>query len=437
MAVRDEISALAKRHFEQKLPTAFVPGETYVPVSGKVIEADDLELLLDASMDMWLTAGRYAERFEKEFAKKLGFKKSLLTNSGSSANLLAFSALTSPKQGDRRLVAGDEVITVAAGFPTTVAPIVQNGCVPVFVDVDHRTHNIDVSLLEGALSSRTRAIMVAHALGNPFDAPRVAEFAKKHKLILIEDMCDAVGARIADRPVGSFGELATVSFYPAHHMTMGEGGAILGNSAALMTIVESFRDWGRDCWCAPGKDNTCGKRFDWELGELPCGYDHKYTYTHVGYNLKVTDMQAAVGCAQLAKLDRFVEARRRNHAALAQGFKDDEQLSEHFQIVEATPGSEPSWFGFVLSVREGSPLARNDVTRYLEDHRVGTRLVFAGNLVRQPAFKDVRYRVASPLTSTDAVMNRSFWVGVWPGLGPAHLEYMLSTFKSAVADLVK
>jgi CDP-6-deoxy-D-xylo-4-hexulose-3-dehydrase len=405
-------------------------------VSGKVVDADDLELLLDASLDMWLTAGRYADRFEREFAKKTGMRKSLLTNSGSSANLLAFSALTSHKHQSDRLLPGDEVITVAAGFPTTVAPILQNACVPVFVDVDYTTHNIDVTLLEAALSPRTRAIMVAHALGNPFDAPRVAEFAAKHDLYLIEDMCDALGATIDDRPVGSFGDLATTSFYPAHHITMGEGGAVLGNSSSLMTIVESYRDWGRDCWCAPGRDNTCGKRFDWQFAELPIGYDHKYTYAHLGYNLKLTDMQAAVGCAQLKKLDRFIEIRRQNHAALRSAFLS-EGLDEFFHIVEPTSGSKPSWFGFVLSVREQSGLSRDSVIQYLEERRVGTRLFFAGNLTRQPAFQGVPFRVATPLVQSDALMHRSFWIGVWPGIAAVHIEYMVDAFTSLVRETLR
>jgi CDP-6-deoxy-D-xylo-4-hexulose-3-dehydrase len=424
---RQAILELARQHFAETRPASFVPGESYVPVSGKVMDADDLVALLDASLDLWLTAGRYAERFESAFAKKIGVRKSLLTNSGSSANLLAFTALTSPKLEERQIRPGSEVITVAAGFPTTVTPIVQNRCVPVFVDVDHKTHNIDVSQLEAALSSKTRAIMVAHALGNPFDVGTVARFAREHNLFLVEDTCDAVGATFDDRWVGTFGDLATVSFYPAHHMTMGEGGAILGRSPSLMKIVESFRDWGRDCWCAPGKDNTCGKRFCWQLGALPEGYDHKYTYSHLGYNLKVTDMQAAVGCSQLEKLDRYIERRRENHRYLADGFRR-EGLDELFHIVEATPRTNPSWFGFVLSVRDDAPFARNDVIQYLEDHRVGTRLVFAGNLLRQPAFAEVEYRVVGSLPNTDRVMNNSFWVGTWPGLTRAHLDYMLETF---------
>ncbi|WP_291985401.1 lipopolysaccharide biosynthesis protein RfbH [Luteitalea sp.] len=409
-------------------PTTFVPGESYIPASGKVLDVDDLVALTEASLDLWLTAGRFADRFERDFARYVGLRWCRLTNSGSSANLLAFSALTS-RTLPRPILPGSEVITVAAGFPTTVAPIVQHGCVPVFVDVDYATHNIDVGALEGALSDKTRAVMVAHALGNPFDAAAVAAFARAHDLYLIEDSCDALGATLHGQTVGTFGDVATVSFYPAHHMTMGEGGAVLGKSPQIMRSVESFRDWGRDCWCAPGKDDTCGKRFGWQLGDLPEGYDHKYIYTHLGYNLKATDMQAAIGCSQLAKVDGFIATRRANHAYLARGFRE-RGLTDTFDIVEATPGSEPSWFGFVLSLVPGARWNRRDVTRYLETRKVGTRLVFAGNLVRQPAMQGVPHRVAGDLTHTDRVMTSSFWVGVWPGLGQAHLDYMLDVFTS-------
>jgi CDP-6-deoxy-D-xylo-4-hexulose-3-dehydrase len=434
MSTRDELADLARRHFAERLPIAFVPGESYVAVSGKVIEADDLAILLDASLDLWLTAGRYAERFERELPKKIGLKKAALVNSGSSANLLAFSALTSPSLGDRALKPGDEVITVAAGFPTTVAPIVQNRCVPVFVDVEHRTHNLDVTQLEAARSDRTRAVMVAHALGNPFDVETVAAFCKQHGLFLIEDTCDAFGATFRGKNVGTFGDLMTLSFYPAHHITMGEGGAVCTNSPQLMTIVESFRDWGRDCWCAPGKDNTCGKRFEWQLGDMPEGYDHKYTYAHLGFNLKVTDMQAALGCSQLGKVDRFIQKRRENHAWLRAAFLE-RGLERYFDIIEATPNSDPSWFGFVLSVRDDAGFTRNAATKYLEAHKIGTRLIFAGNLTRQPAFKGVKYRSVGDLPNTDRVMRSSFWIGVWPGLGEPQLAYMVETFVKMVDEL--
>jgi CDP-4-dehydro-6-deoxyglucose reductase, E1 len=409
-------------------PRPFVPGESPVPVSGKVFDADELRLLVDASLDFWLTTGRYAGRFEREFARTMGVRECVLTNSGSSANLLAVSALTSPKLGDRRLVPGDEVITVAAGFPTTLNPILQNGLVPVFVDVTVPTYNVDPSLLDAALSPRSRAVMLAHTLGNPFDLAAVAAFAERHGLWLIEDCCDAVGSTFGGRRAGTFGHLATTSFYPAHHITMGEGGAVLTDDPKLRTLVESFRDWGRDCWCAPGCDNTCGKRFDRQLGELPSGYDHKYTYSHIGYNLKMTDMQAAVGVAQLAKLPGFIEARRRNFDALRDGLRD---LEEFFILPEATPGSEPSWFGFPIAVRPEAPFTRNQAVRFLEDRRIATRLLFGGNLLRQPAYRDAVYRVASPLDRTDFVMNQVLWIGVYPGITSAMRDYMVEALHGA------
>jgi CDP-6-deoxy-D-xylo-4-hexulose-3-dehydrase len=406
-------------------PRAFVPGETPVPISGKVFDAAEMRLLVDSALDFWLTTGRFAEQFEKEFARWMGIRECVLVNSGSSANLLAVAALTSPKLGDRRLQPGDEVITLAAGFPTTVNPIVQNRLVPVFVDVAAPTYNVDVTQLEPALSTRTRALFLAHTLGNPFDVDAVKAFAARHGLWLIEDCCDAVGATYRGRKVGAFGDLATTSFYPAHHITMGEGGSVLMEAPLLRTLVESFRDWGRDCWCAPGKDNTCGKRFDWRLGGLPHGYDHKYTYSHIGYNLKMTDMQAAVGVAQLQKLDGFLDARRRNFAALRQGLGD---LEESFVLPAATAGAEPSWFGFPIAVRPGGPLTRNRVIHELERRKIATRLLFGGNLARQPAYENVNYRIAAPLTNTDFVMNQVFWIGVYPGITPAMLEYVLESF---------
>jgi CDP-6-deoxy-D-xylo-4-hexulose-3-dehydrase len=344
--------------------------------------------------------------------------------------LLALTALTSPKLGDRRLVPGDEVITLAAGFPTTVNPIVQNGLIPVFVDVQVPTYNVDTALLEGAVSDRTRAVMIAHTLGNPFDAAAVKAFADRHNLWMIEDCCDAVGSTFQGRLVGTFGDLATVSFYPAHHITMGEGGCVLVEKPLLKTLVESFRDWGRDCWCEPGKANTCGKRFEWELGGLPCGYDHKYIYSHIGYNLKMTDLQAAVGVTQLAKLPGFIERRKANFRALRGGLHD---LEEFFILPEATPGSDPSWFGFPIAVRPGGPLTRNAVIQHLEERKIATRLVFAGNLTRQPAYENVRYRIAGSLDNTDFVMNNVFWIGVYPGLKPDMLEHMLGAFHDVVS----
>ena len=406
-------------------PRAFVPGESPVPISGKVFDAAEMRLLVDSSLDFWLTTGRFAAQFEKEFARWLGIRECVLVNSGSSANLVAVAALTSPKLGDRRLQPGDEVITLAAGFPTTVNPIVQHNLVPVFIDVTVPTYNVDATQLEAALSPRTRALFLAHTLGNPFDLDAVKAFAARHDLWLIEDICDAVGATYRGRKVGTFGDLATTSFYPAHHITMGEGGSVLMEQPLLRTLVESFRDWGRDCWCAPGKDNTCGKRFDWQLGELPCGYDHKYTYSHIGYNLKLTDMQAAVGVAQLQKLDGFIEARQRNFALLREGLRD---LEEFFVLPEATAGAEPSWFGFPIAVRAGAPFTRHRAIHELEKRKIATRLLFGGNLVRQPAYQNVAYRIAGPLTNTDFVMDRVFWVGVYPGITPAMAEYVLDSF---------
>jgi CDP-6-deoxy-D-xylo-4-hexulose-3-dehydrase len=400
---------------------AFVPGETSVPVSGRVFDADDISYLVEAGLDFWLTTGRFAREFEQAFARFWGLRYAMLVNSGSSANLLALSCLTSPGLGDRRLQPGDEVITVAAGFPTTVNPIIQNQLVPVFVDVDIPTYNIKVEQLEEALSDKTRAIMIAHTLGNPFDLDTVTAFAKEHNLWLIEDCCDAVGSTYRGKQVGTFGELATVSFYPAHHITMGEGGAVLTNKPALKKLVESFRDWGRDCWCEPGKDNTCGKRFDWQLGDLPYGYDHKFTYSHIGYNLKLTDMQAAVGVAQLKKLPDFIQQRRQNFTFL---YEELENLESYFVLPKATPHSEPSWFGFPIAVRPEAPFTRNDLVRYLNEHKIGTRLLFGGNIIRQPAYQDVNYRVVGDLQNADFVMNQVFWVGVYPGLNDDMLGYV-------------
>jgi CDP-6-deoxy-D-xylo-4-hexulose-3-dehydrase len=426
--LRERIFDLVEEHYAEAFPRReFTPGVSPIPVAGRVFDADDLRSLVDASLDFWLTAGRFAERFEREFARWMGIRECVLVNSGSSANLLAVSALTSPKLGDRRLQPGDEVITVAAGFPTTVNPIFQNGLVPVFVDVTVPEYNIDVARLESARSARTRAVMLAHTLGNPFDLDAVVDFVRKYDLWLIEDCCDAVGSMYRERKVGTFGDLATTSFYPAHHITMGEGGSVLASKPAMRTLVESFRDWGRDCWCQPGCDNTCGKRFDWQIGDLPAGFDHKYTYSHVGYNMKVTDMQAAIGVAQLKKLDGFVAARRANFAALREGLRE---LEEFYVLPEATPGSEPSWFGFPIGVREDAPFTRNQVTRYLEDRKIGTRLLFGGNLTRQPAYAGRKYRVAGDLKNSDFVMNQVFWTGVYPGIHSGMLDYMLDSLRS-------
>ncbi len=430
---RQILSLVGEYYSEAFAERPFVAGESSVPVSGKVFDAVEMRSLVDSSLDFWLTTGRFAARFEREFARWMGIRECLLVNSGSSANLLAVTALTSNKLGNRRLVPGDEVITVAAGFPTTVNPIIQNGLIPVFLDVTLPTYNVDVTQLEEALSPRTRAIMLAHTLGNPFDLAAVTAFARKHDLWLIEDCCDAIGSTYDGRNVGTFGDLATTSFYPAHHITMGEGGSVLTDQPLLRTLVESFRDWGRDCWCNPGCDNTCGKRFDWQLGDLPCGYDHKYTYSHIGYNLKLTDMQAAVGVAQLQKLDSFGEKRRRNFRMLYEGLSE---LEEFFILPEATE-FRPSWFGFPIAVRPDAPFTRNQVTAYLEERKIATRLLFGGNLTRQPAYRDSTYRVIGSLSNTDFVMNQVFWIGLYPGIRPDILEYMVDSLQGVASMAVR
>jgi CDP-4-dehydro-6-deoxyglucose reductase, E1 len=424
-ALRAQILALVQQYHAAAFPPSeFVPGQTAIPYAGRVFDHAELQHAVEASLDFWLTTGRFAAEFERAFAQFMGVRHALLVNSGSSANLLALSALTSPKLGERQLKPGDEVITIATGFPTTVNPIIQNQLVPVFVDVTVPTYNIDVTHLEAARSPRTRAVMLAHTLGNPFDLDAVTAFCRQHKLWLIEDCCDAVGSTYRGRMVGTFGDLATVSFYPAHHLTMGEGGAVLTNTPLLKTLVESFRDWGRDCWCDPGKDNTCGKRFDWQLGELPCGYDHKYTYSHIGYNLKLTDWQAAIGVAQLQKLPGFIAARRANFQSLYAGLRD---LEDRFILPVATPGSDPSWFGFPLAVRTGGSVARDQVIQHLQAAKISTRLLFGGNLTRQPAYQASVRRQIGSLPNSDFVMNQVFWIGVYPGLTPAMLDYMLET----------
>ena len=424
--LREEVRAIVKEYYAVALaPQAFVPGQSSVPVSGKVFDSNELELLVEASLDAWLTTGRFAAQFEREFAAFMGVRCASLVNSGSSANLAALSCLTSPSLGDRRLRGGDEVITVAAGFPTTVNPIIQNGLVPVFVDVQVPTYNIDASQLEAAVSERTRAIMLAHTLGNPFDLDAVMALATKYKLWVIEDCCDAVGALYKGQSVGTFGHLATTSFYPAHHITMGEGGCVLTQSPALKKLAESFRDWGRDCWCDPGKSNTCGCRFEWKLGDLPAGYDHKYIYSHIGYNLKATDMQAAVGVAQLKKLPGFINARRANFAKLHSALSD---LEDIFILPEATAHSDPSWFGFPLAVRAEAGINRSRVIQFLETRNIATRQLFGGNLLRQPAYRDIQRRVIGDLRNTDFVMNHVFWVGLYPGITDSMIDYMSETF---------
>jgi CDP-6-deoxy-D-xylo-4-hexulose-3-dehydrase len=428
LALREEILAKTRDYFHaayEERPFDFL--RDAVPVSGRVFDARELELLVDSALDFWLTTGRFAERFERDFARTFGTRECVLVNSGSSANLVALATLTSPTLGEQRIRPGDEIITAAAGFPTTVNPIVQLGCVPVFIDSELTTFNADLDAMESALSPRTRAVFMAHTLGNPYDAERVRSFCRKHGLWMIEDTCDAVGATWNGQQVGTFGDLATVSFYPAHHITMGEGGAVMMRSPALRKLAESFRDWGRDCWCAPGADNTCGKRFDWQLGDLPHGYDHKYTYSHLGYNLKLTDMQAAVGCAQLEKLDRFVAARR-SHAALL-----TELLSKIPWLIlpQELEAGRSSWFGYAIRVAPDAPIDRNALVMALNEQRIGTRLLFAGNLVRQPAYRNVEYRIAGTLANADTIMNDVFWVGTWPGIDDAAIRHVAATIADA------
>lgn len=421
-AIREEIAALVQQYADLvHSPKPFVPGESPVPVSGKVIGAPELKLMVEASLDGWLTTGRFNAEFEQRLAKYLGVKYLITVNSGSSANLVAFSTLTSPRLGDRAIQKGDEVIGVAAGFPTTVNPILQFGAVPVFVDVDLATHNIDASKIEAAITPKTKAIMLAHSLGNPFNLEVVTALCKKYNLWLVEDCCDALGATYNGQLVGTFGDIATLSFYPAHHITMGEGGAVFTNNPDLKLIAESFRDWGRDCYCPPGKDNTCNKRFCWKLGKLPEGYDHKYTYSHLGYNLKITDMQAACALAQLDRVDEFIATRRANFEYLKNRLKSCEAF---LHLPEATPNSNPSWFGFPVVLKEEAGVKRVDLLNYLDQNRIGTRLLFAGNLTRQPYMQGQTYRVSGELTNTDVVMNQTFWLGVYPGLGQAHLDYI-------------
>lgn len=433
--IRSEILVLTREYHALAFgDEEFVEGKVHVPCAGRVFDADDIESLVDSALDFWLTSGRFAETFEHDFAQFVGLSHAALVNSGSSANLLALCSLTSPELGRRRLRPGDEVITVAAGFPTTVNPIIQNQLVPVFVDATVPTYNVDVSQLELALSDRTRAVMLAHTLGNPFDVSAVKRFTQEHDLWLIEDCCDAVGSLYEDRQVGTFGDLATTSFYPAHHITMGEGGCVLTNDAKLMKLVESFRDWGRHCWCKPGRDNSCGKRFDWQAGSLPYGFDHKYTYSHIGYNLKATDMQAAIGVAQLKKLPGFIEKRRRNFQLLYEKLID---LQEFLILPEPTAGSEPSWFGFPIAVRTDAPFPRGELLRHLEQCNIGTRLLFGGNLIHQPAYKDITYRKVGELPNSDFVMNQVFWVGVYPGLTRAMIDYMAESLIKYVKEDIR
>ncbi|MDA9656072.1 lipopolysaccharide biosynthesis protein RfbH [Flavobacteriales bacterium] len=420
--LRVEIANLVTKYSEEKYkPTSFVGGETAIPPSGKLMGEEELQNMVAASLDGWLTTGRFNTLFEKGLAEFLGVKYCLSVNSGSSANLVAFSTLTSHKLGDRAIKKGDEVIGVAAGFPTTVNPIIQFGAIPVFVDVDIQTHNINVDLIEAAITPKTKAIMLAHALGNPFNVAKVKEICDKHNLWLIEDTCDALGAEFNGQKCGTFGDIGTLSFYPAHHMTMGEGGAVFMNNPELKAIAESFRDWGRDCYCPPGCDNTCGCRFEQKHGDLPYGYDHKYVYSHSGYNLKITDMQAACGLAQLGKLEFFIEKRRSNYKYLRSKL---ESLTDFIHLPIPTPNSNPSWFGFPITLKDDCGVSRVDVTKFLDSHKIGSRLLFAGNLLKQPYFKDVEYRVVGDLIHTDKTMNDTFWIGVQPALDEVHFDFV-------------
>jgi CDP-6-deoxy-D-xylo-4-hexulose-3-dehydrase len=421
-ALRQQILDLtAEFHAEAFAPKPFEPGVSTVPVSGKVINAEDLQNVVDSALDAWFTTGRWARDFEKGLARFFGLRSASLVNSGSSANLVALSALTSPKLGDRQLKPGDEVLTVAAGFPTTVNPIIQNRLIPVFLDVTLPTYEVDVARLEEAYSPKMKAVMIAHTLGNVFNVDAITAFCKKYNLWLVEDCCDALGATYNGQKVGTFGDIATVSFYPAHHITMGEGGAVLTDKPALKVLIESFRDWGRDCWCEPGVDNTCGKRFEWQLGTLPCGYDHKYTYSHIGYNLKATDMQAALGVSQLKRLPEFIDRRKQNFAYLHNALQP---LTEYLQLPVAGANADPSWFGFPIGLKPDAPFTRDQMTRHLDSKKVGTRLIFAGNLLRQPAYEGIEHRVIGDLKNTDYVMDSVFWIGVFPGLSTEMLDYI-------------
>ena len=422
--IRAKIAKLVKQFADETLDTkTFVADDSTIPPSGKVIGANELQFMVDASLDGWLTTGRFNKAFEERLASYLGTRYVLTTNSGSSANLLALTALTSPKLGDKALLPGDEVITVAASFPTTVNPIIQNNLIPVFIDVDLATYNIQVDKIEAAISSKTKAIMIAHTLGNPFNLDEVKRIAEKYNLWLIEDCCDALGTTYNDQMVGTFGDIATLSFYPAHHITTGEGGAVFTQSPKLNKLIESFRDWGRDCFCAPAVDNTCGKRFDWQLGSLPKGYDHKYIYSHLGYNLKMTDMQAACGLAQMDRIEGFIDKRKKNFNYLKNGLQP---FSDLIILPEATKNSDPSWFGFPITIKPESRINRIDLLRFLDNHKIGTRLLFSGNIIRQPYFKNLNYRIFSELTNTDVIMNHSFWLGVYPGINEKMLDFIIA-----------
>lgn len=432
--IRTMILDLVGKHHDtvHKQQESFIPGQTYIRYAGRVYDEQEMKALTDSTLDFWLTEGRFARQFEKKLKEFLGVEFCLLTNSGSSANLLAISALTSPKLGEKSLMPNDEVITVACAFPTTVNPIVQNGLVPVFLDVDIGTYNIQADRIERALTERTKAIFIAHTLGNPFDLEKIVSLSEKYHLWLIEDNCDALGSKYKGQYTGTFGHISTYSFYPAHHITTGEGGALVTDDVELKRIIMSFRDWGRDCWCEPGHDNTCGRRFDWELGKLSHGYDHKFIYSHIGYNLKITDMQAAVGYQQMHKLPGFITSRNQNWSTLYQELK---KYEEYLYLPQAAENSEPSWFGFILTLREDAPFSRNDIVNHLEDNKIATRTLFSGNILYHPGFENIRHRVSGNLKNTDYIMQNTFWIGVWPGLSEEMMDFIISQFHSFFKSL--
>ncbi len=435
MAARDKIIKLIKEHFEEEFPEEkFVPGVSPVPVSGRSFDNKDIESLIDASLDFWLTEGRFTDLFETKFSKFLDIKHTVPVNSGSSANLLAFSSLTSHKLKDRAIKKGDEVITVASGFPTTINPIIQNGCIPVFIDCDLETYNIKVENLDDALSNKTKAVMIAHTLGNPFNLKEVTKFCNENNLFLIEDSCDALGSKYEEKLTGTFGEMGTYSFYPAHHITMGEGGAVITQDGVLNKVLESMRDWGRDCWCAPGDADTCNRRYDWELGNLPYGYDHKYIYSHIGYNLKLTDLQASVGVAQLDKLEKFIDKRKSNWEMLHQGLKG---LEEYFVLPRKEQNSDPSWFGFALTIKDNAPFSRPDLINFLDERKIGSRFLFGGNILWQPAYQNIEHREVGSLSNSDTVALSTFWLGVFPGLTNEMINYIIQSINEYVESKSK
>jgi CDP-6-deoxy-D-xylo-4-hexulose-3-dehydrase len=431
---KEIFNLVAEYYTEKHKPKQFIPGETYIKYAGRVYDEKEMISLVDSALDFWLTAGRFAKQFEEKFAKFLGAKYCILTNSGSSANLLAISALTSLKLGERRLKPGDEVITTACAFPTTVNPIIQNNLIPVFIDVCVGTYNIQTDKIEGAISKKTKAIFLTHTLGNPFNLDKIQKICEKYNLWLIEDNCDALGSKYNGKYTGTFGHIATFSFYPAHHITMGEGGALVTNDTQLEKLIKSFRDWGRDCWCEPGCDNTCGKRFGWQLGTLPYGYDHKYIYSHIGYNLKITDMQAAVGIEQLKKLPSFIEARKKNFIILYEGL---EKYEKYFILPKIETKADPSWFGFLITVRNNAGFTRDEIVKYLENNKIATRMLFAGNITRHPSFENVKYRVFGGLKNTDFIINNTFWIGVYPGLSSEMIDYIINKIEKFIKEREK